>query len=148
MCVSLCLRFYGCTSDTRPTDKAPFMVSFRRRQSLSGRHWSWRREWRHRKTQERHYLVSVLLRRHTSPEDGSWLHCWEKKQTCTMGDLALTQMAGDKVRHWESFQQSWWSCWFLSPGAVLAWRPVVVETAYFLSGSRWAARFSPLCTFS
>lgn len=49
------------------------------------------------------------------------------KKTCTTGDLALTQMARNKVRHWESFQQSWWSCWFLSPercwlGGLLSWK--------------------------
>lgn len=44
-CVCVCVCLHGCTSDTRPADKAPF----RRSRSLSWRHCGWRREWRHRR---------------------------------------------------------------------------------------------------
>ena len=51
VCVCVCVSksLHGCTSDTRPADKGPFIVSFRRSWSLSWRHWGWRREWRHRR---------------------------------------------------------------------------------------------------
>lgn len=40
---------HGCTSDTRPVNKAPFIVPFRPPRSPSWRHCGWGREWRHRR---------------------------------------------------------------------------------------------------
>lgn len=53
ICVCVCVHtpacLHGCTSDTRPVNKAPFIVPFRPSRSPSWRHCGWRREWRHRR---------------------------------------------------------------------------------------------------